>query len=162
MTDQSLTLRSVGVVRSDVRDPADAPRQGDEDECLAWVEIDPAYAEGLTGVEEGAELLVLTWLHLAERDVLVVHPRGDEARPLTGVFFTRSPGRPNPIGLHRVRVLARDGARLRVTGMEAVDGTPVVDLKAVLGGAGTAEAYPAGLATVAASAARARPGSRSR
>jgi tRNA-Thr(GGU) m(6)t(6)A37 methyltransferase TsaA len=95
--------------------------------------MDPAVAEGLHGIDVGADLLVLTWLDRASRDVLRVHPRGDTRRPATGVFATRSPDRPNPIGLHRVRVLAVDRHRIKVSHLEAVDQTPIVDLKPVLG-----------------------------
>ena len=125
---------AIGVVESPLTDPAAAPKQGDEGAPDAWLAIDPAFAGALEGVEAGDLLLVLTWFHLADRDVLRVHPRGDRSRPPTGVFGTRSPHRPNPIGIHRVEVLEVDGARLRVSDLEAVDGTPVVDLKPVLSG----------------------------
>ena len=92
----------------------------------------PAFAPGLLGIEAGADVIVVTWLHQAERDVLQVHPRRNPANPLTGVFFTRSPDRPNPLGLHRVTVRAIDGHQLLIGPMEAIDGTPVVDIKAVL------------------------------
>lgn len=127
-------LRVIGRVRSPVTDPADAVKQGDEGAPEVTVELDPDVADGLLGIGPGAELVLLTWLHRADRDTLVVRPRGDPDRPLTGVFATRSPARPNPIGLHRVRVLTVDGTRLRVSGCEAVDGTPVLDLKSVLAG----------------------------
>jgi tRNA-Thr(GGU) m(6)t(6)A37 methyltransferase TsaA len=125
-------VSAIGVVESPLTDPAAAPKQGDEGAPDAWLAIDPAFAGALEGVEAGDLLLVLTWFHLADRDVLRVHPRGDRSRPPTGVFGTRSPHRPNPIGIHRVEVLEVDGARLRVSDLEAVDGTPVVDLKPVL------------------------------
>ena len=125
-------LEPIGVVRSRLTEPAEAPRQGAEGAPEAWVEIDPAYADALAGLAAGDDVVLLTWLHLGRRDVLRVHPRDDVRRPLTGVFATRSQDRPNPIGLHRVRVLEVEGARLRVTPLEAVDGTPVVDIKAVL------------------------------
>ncbi len=109
--------------------------QGSEGAPEAWVEIDPAFADALAGVANGDEVILLTWLHLSRRDVLKVHPRGDPAKPLAGVFATRSPDRPNPIGLHRVHVLETDApARLRVSPLEALDGTPVVDIKPVLSG----------------------------
>jgi tRNA-Thr(GGU) m(6)t(6)A37 methyltransferase TsaA len=111
---------------------SEAPKQGAEGAPEAWIEIDAAHAAGLEGVTAGDEVLVLTWLHLGRRDVLRVHPRGDPANPLTGVFATRSPDRPNPIGLHRVRVLERAPGRLRVWPLEAVDGTPVIDIKPAL------------------------------
>jgi tRNA-Thr(GGU) m(6)t(6)A37 methyltransferase TsaA len=129
-----MRLHAVGVVRSPLTDRAAAPNQGDEGAPEAWLELDASVAGALDGVAAGADLLLLTWLDRADRDVLRVHPRGDPARPLTGVFATRSPDRPNPIGLHRVRVLEVDGLRLRVAPLEAIDGTPVVDLKPVLTG----------------------------
>ena len=106
--------------------------QGDEGAPEAWLELTPQAAPGLRGVATGDELIVLTWLHLAERDVLQVHPRGDLNRPLTGVFATRSPDRPNPIGLHRASVLEVTSQSLRVAPLEAIDGTPIVDIKPVL------------------------------
>jgi tRNA-Thr(GGU) m(6)t(6)A37 methyltransferase TsaA len=127
-------LRVIGRVSSPLADRASAPKQGDEGAPEATLEIDPEFEPGLSGIGAGDELLVLTWLDRAEREVLAVHPRGDLARPQVGVFATRSPDRPNPIGLHRVRIAAVDGPRLRVTDLEAIDGTPVLDLKPVLGG----------------------------
>jgi tRNA-Thr(GGU) m(6)t(6)A37 methyltransferase TsaA len=121
----------VGVVRSPLTALPDAPRQGDEGAPEAWLEIEPWAAEALDGLTAGDELLVFTWLHLADRTTLRVHPRSDPANPLTGVFATRSPDRPNPIGLHPVTLLAIDGCRLRVAPLEAVDGTPLVDIKPV-------------------------------
>ena len=106
--------------------------QGDEGAPEAWLELASSVAQGLTGIRVGDELILLTWLHLAERDVLQVHPRGDLNRPLTGVFATRSPDRPNPIGLHRVSVLEVTDQKLRVAHLEAIDGTPIVDIKPVL------------------------------
>ncbi|SCG36377.1 tRNA (N6-threonylcarbamoyladenosine(37)-N6)-methyltransferase TrmO [Micromonospora coxensis] len=126
-------LRPIGRVESPLTDPADAPRQGDEGAPPSWLVFSPTVAAGLGDLRPGAEVLVLTWLDRARRDVLTVHPRGDRSRPEAGVFSTRSPHRPNPIGLHRVRVLAVDGLRLRVADLEAVDGTPVLDVKPVLG-----------------------------
>lgn len=128
-------VRPVGHVRSPLRDPRGAPKQGDEGAPEAWIELDGRVAAGLGGLRPGIDVLVLTWLHLARRDVLTVHPRGDMSRPATGVFATRSPDRPNPIGLHRVRVLTVDPHAVQVAGLEAVDGTPVVDIKPVLGAA---------------------------
>jgi len=126
-------LRPIGVVRSPLTTREEAPRQGSEGAPEARVEIDPTFADALVGVAKGDEVILLTWLHLSDRDVLKVHPRGDPERPLAGVFATRSPDRPNPIGLHRVHVLETDGfARLRVSPLEALDGTPVVDIKPVL------------------------------
>jgi tRNA-Thr(GGU) m(6)t(6)A37 methyltransferase TsaA len=126
-------VRPVGRVESPLTDRGAAPRQGDEGAPDCTIVFDPAVAEALAGIAPGAELLVLTWLDRADRHVLSVHPRGDTSRPLTGVFSTRAPDRPNPIGLHRVTVLAVDGTRLRVGDLEALDGTPVLDVKPVLG-----------------------------
>jgi tRNA-Thr(GGU) m(6)t(6)A37 methyltransferase TsaA len=122
----------IGYVRSPLTEPSQAPRQPDEGAPEAWLEIRADLAAGLEGIAVGAELLVLTWFHRARRDVLSVQPRGDITRALSGVFATRSPDRPNPLGLHRVRVseIARD--RLKVAELEAIDGTPIVDIKPVL------------------------------
>ena len=106
--------------------------QGDEGAPEAWLELTPQATPGLMSIQPGDELIVLTWLHLAQRDVLQVHPRGDLNRPLTGVFATRSPDRPNPVGLHRVTVLEVMDQKLRVIPLEAIDGTPIVDIKPVL------------------------------
>jgi tRNA-Thr(GGU) m(6)t(6)A37 methyltransferase TsaA len=111
---------------------ADAPRQGKEGAPDARILLDRAYAEALEGIRVGDELVLLTWLHEADRSILQVHPRDDESRPLTGVFATRSSDRPNPIGLHEVTVLGIDGLELAVGPLEAIDGTPVVDIKPVL------------------------------
>ncbi len=127
------TIEPIGFVRSALIRLEDAPRQGDEGGPEAWLEINPQFADGLLGVAAGAELMVLTWLHLARRDTLHVHPRGDLSRPLAGVFVTRSPHRPNPVGLHRVTVLEVIENRLRVAPLEAVDGTPIVDVKSIVG-----------------------------
>lgn len=108
--------------------------QGGKGAPDAWLELTPQAAQGLMGINVGDELFVLTWLHLAQRDVLQVHPRGDLNRPLTGVFDTRSPDRPNPVGLHRVSVLEVKEMKLRVAPLEAVDGTPIVDIKPVIMG----------------------------
>jgi tRNA-Thr(GGU) m(6)t(6)A37 methyltransferase TsaA len=128
-----ITLRTIGFIRSTLRDPARAPKQGAEGGPDAWLEIDPEFREALTGIAAGDALLVITWLHRGDRGVLQVHPRDDPRNPLTGVFATRSQDRPNPLGLHRVTVREIDGVRLRVGPIEAIDGTPVVDVKAVLG-----------------------------
>jgi tRNA-Thr(GGU) m(6)t(6)A37 methyltransferase TsaA len=128
-----MELLAIGVVESSLTDLASAPRQGDEGGVEAWLVFDSRVAPGLDAIAVGDELLVLTWLDRARRDVLTVHPRGDLANPAQGVFTTRSPDRPNPIGLHRVRVLSIDGIRLRVNDLEALDGTPIVDVKPVLG-----------------------------
>jgi tRNA-Thr(GGU) m(6)t(6)A37 methyltransferase TsaA len=126
-------VRPIGVVRSELVDLDAAPRQGDEGAPDAWLVIEPDVVEGFAGIEVGAEALVLTWFDRARRDVLSTRPRDDPSRPETGVFLTRSPDRPNPIGIHRVTVLEVDLPRLRVSPLEAVDGTPVVDVKPVLG-----------------------------
>jgi tRNA-Thr(GGU) m(6)t(6)A37 methyltransferase TsaA len=126
------TLRPIGHIRSELRNLRDAPRQGAEGAPDAWVEIDDDVARGLHGMTVGDEIVVLTWLHRSNREVLEVHPRNDPTNPLTGVFVTRSPDRPNPIGLHRVEVLQISGTTLRVGPIEAIDGTPVVDIKVVL------------------------------
>ena len=124
------TLRWIGRVESSLTDPAAAPKQGEEGAPDAWLVFDESVREGLADLRVGDELLLLTWLDRADRSVLRVHPRDDLARPLRGVFGTRSADRPNPIGLHRVRVVARDGAvRLLVGPLEAVDGTPILDVK---------------------------------
>ena len=126
------TIKPIGVIRSELTQLEDAPMQGDEGAPEAWLELLPSAAPGLTGITVGEELIVLTWLHLAQRDILQVHPRGDINRPITGVFATRSPDRPNPIGLHRVFVLEVKEGKLRVAHLEAIDGTPIVDIKPVL------------------------------
>jgi tRNA-Thr(GGU) m(6)t(6)A37 methyltransferase TsaA len=127
-----MELLAIGRVESPLRERGDAPRQGDEGAPEAWLALEPRFAGGLDGIVAGDEVLVLTWLDRAARDVLRVHPRGDASRGEQGVFATRSPDRPNPIGLHRVTVVEMDGARLRVRDLEALDGTPVVDLKPLL------------------------------
>ena len=132
MTSPDLLLRPVGVVRSDLRDRELAPMQGDEGAPDAWIELRPEVGRAAASLAPGDELLVLTWFHQADRSVLEVHPRSDPSRPLTGVFSTRSPDRPNPVGLHRVRVRAVEKGRLRVGPLEAIDSTPVIDLKPVL------------------------------
>jgi tRNA-Thr(GGU) m(6)t(6)A37 methyltransferase TsaA len=125
-------LTPVGRVESPLTDPASAPNQGDEGAPDAWLVFETAVLEALDGIREGDEVIVLTWHDRARRAVLRVHPRGDPSRAEQGVFNTRSPHRPNPIGMHRVEVMAIDGARVRVRNLEAVDGTPVLDVKPVL------------------------------
>jgi tRNA-Thr(GGU) m(6)t(6)A37 methyltransferase TsaA len=125
-------LVPIGVVRSALRARADAPRQGSEGAPDAVVVVDASFADALHGIGVGDELVLLTWLHEADRDVLQVHPRDDASRPLAGVFATRSSDRPNPLGLHRVTVRGIDGLELEVGPLEAIDGTPVVDIKTVL------------------------------
>jgi len=130
---EGYVVRPIGVVRSTLRAVAEAPNQAFEGAPEALLEIEPAFADAMHLLEAGDELIVLTWLHLADREVLQTHPTGDERRPLTGVFRTRSSERPNPIGVHRVTVTAREGATgLRVGALEAVDGTPIIDLKVVM------------------------------
>jgi tRNA-Thr(GGU) m(6)t(6)A37 methyltransferase TsaA len=126
-------LRIVGRVESPLTDLASAPKQGDEGAPDAWLVFERFVLDALDGLSAGDDVLVLTWLDRGDRDVLQVHPRSDPSRPLQGVFTTRSPDRPNPIGLHRVDVLEVDGPRVRVRNLEAIDGTPVVDVKPVLG-----------------------------
>jgi tRNA-Thr(GGU) m(6)t(6)A37 methyltransferase TsaA len=122
----------IGWVESPLTERAQAPRQGDEGAPDAWLVFEPQVAEGIRDIVPGTEIIVLTWLDLADRGVLVTRPRDDPARPATGVFSTRSPDRPNPIGLHRVQVLATEGLRILVRPLEALDKTPVIDLKPVL------------------------------
>ena len=127
-----IELTPIGRVESPLTDRASAPKQGDEGAPDAWLVFEPAVLDALEGIEVGQEVLVLTWLDRARRDVLRVHPRDDRSRPEQGVFNTRSPDRPNPIGLHRVEVAAIEGDRVRVHNLEAIDGTPIVDVKPVL------------------------------
>ena len=126
------SLLQVGRVRSALRDRDDAPKQGQEGAPEAWIEVMDAFASALDGLAAGQDVVLVTWLHQARRNVLVVHPRDDPNTALAGVFATRSADRPNPLGLHRVRILEIRGNRLRVWPLEAVDGTPVVDIKPVL------------------------------
>jgi tRNA-Thr(GGU) m(6)t(6)A37 methyltransferase TsaA len=128
----ALRLRPVAVVRSVLKARSQAPRQGSEGAPDAWLEVHPRLARALMGLAAGDEIVVITWLDRARRDVLQVHPRSDRRAPLAGVFATRSPDRPNPLGLHPVVVRSIDGLRLRVGPIEALDGTPVVDIKPVL------------------------------
>jgi tRNA-Thr(GGU) m(6)t(6)A37 methyltransferase TsaA len=129
---QPARLRAIGVIRSELKARSKAPRQGSEGAPDAWLEVHPWASKGLEGLAVGDELIVITWLHRGRRDVLRVHPRSDPRNPLTGVFATRSPDRPNPLGLHPVTVREIDGNRLRIGPIEAIDGTPVVDVKPVL------------------------------
>ncbi len=126
-------VRPIGRVESQLIMVADAPRQGDEGAPEAYLILDSSVEAALDGIAVGNEIIVLTWLHQADRSTLTVHPRDDQSRPEQGVFSTRSASRPNPIGLHRVRVLSIDGLRLQVSGLEAIDGTPIADVKPVLG-----------------------------
>lgn len=128
----SYDVRPIGYVESPLDDPASAPKQGFEGAPEAWLVFNADVADGLRDLAVGEEVLVLTWLHRAERDVLAVHPRDDLRNPLTGVFSTRSADRPNPIGLHRVLITAIERNRIGVRDLEAIDGTPIVDVKPVL------------------------------
>jgi tRNA-Thr(GGU) m(6)t(6)A37 methyltransferase TsaA len=130
--DQRYVLNPIGYVESSLVDPASAPKQGEEGAPDAWLVLDEWVGEGLRGLQAGNAILVLTWLDRARRDLLVVHPRDNPANPLRGVFATRSADRPNPVGLHRVEILDIHGTRIRVRNLEALDGTPVLDLKPVL------------------------------
>jgi tRNA-Thr(GGU) m(6)t(6)A37 methyltransferase TsaA len=134
-SDGSLTgyqVTPIGFIRSELKTTAGAPLFYTEGAPNARLELLPALGDGLNRLQVGDELILITWLHLARRDVLQVHPRGDPANPLTGVFLTRSPDRPNPLGLHRVRVLAFNANSLLIGPIEAIDGTPVVDIKPVV------------------------------
>jgi tRNA-Thr(GGU) m(6)t(6)A37 methyltransferase TsaA len=131
-------LRPIGVIRSTLKARAGAPKQGGEGAPDAWIDVRPSFAEGLDGIAAGHEIVVVTWLHRARRDVLKVYPRDNRRLPLTGVFATRSADRPNPLGLHPVTVKRIAGNRLRVGPIEAIDGTPVIDIKPVLSGRSTA------------------------
>jgi tRNA-Thr(GGU) m(6)t(6)A37 methyltransferase TsaA len=125
-------LRPIGVIRSKIKERSKAPKQGSEGAPDVWLEVHPFATLALDGLVVGDELIVLTWLHRAHRDTLKAHPRSDPKRRLTGVFATRSPDRPNPIGLHQVTVRKISKQRLRIGPIEAIDGTPVIDIKPVL------------------------------
>jgi tRNA-Thr(GGU) m(6)t(6)A37 methyltransferase TsaA len=126
-------LHAIGKIRSTLRTRAEAPKQGSEGAPDAWLEVRPSVEHGLDGLKVGDDVIVVTWLHKARRDVLKVHPRSDKQRPLTGVFATRSPDRPNPLGFHRVTVRQIAENRLLIGPIEAIDGTPVIDIKPVIG-----------------------------
>lgn len=132
MQETLYVLDPIGRVESSLVDPASAPKRGDEGAPDAWLVLDERVVDGIRDLRPGDEVLVLTWLHRARRDLLLVHPRDNPASPLRGVFATRSADRPNPLGVHRVKVLLVEGARIQVRNLEAVDGTPVLDLKPVL------------------------------
>jgi tRNA-Thr(GGU) m(6)t(6)A37 methyltransferase TsaA len=132
MPETEYSFYPVGYIHSPLKRREEAPRQGNEGAPDAWLEVDSTFAEGLEGIAVGDEIIIITWFHKAQRDTLKLHPRGDKTIPLTGVFATRSPDRPNPLGLHRVTVLEIDGHSLKVGPVEAIDGTPVVDIKLVL------------------------------
>lgn len=125
-------LRPVGRVESVLKTRDEAPRQPDEGAPSAWIVFDESVRDALRDLAVGDEIIVITWFDRADRDVLAVHPRSDRTRPETGVFSTRSPDRPNPLGLHQVTIVATDGPRLQVDRLEALDGTPVIDVKPVL------------------------------
>ncbi len=132
MPDNEYSLHPIGFIHSPLKNRKGAPKQGREGAPDAWLEVNPNVADGLERLIAGDEIILITWLHQAHRDVLKVHPRDDKNTPLTGIFATRSPDRPNPIGLHRVTVLKIDRNKLRIGPIEAIDGTPVVDIKPVL------------------------------
>lgn len=132
MPDGSYELLPIGWVESPLTDPATAPKQGEEGSPQAWLVFDEAVRDGLRDLQAGTEVIVLTWLDRASRDVLRVHPRDDPANPEQGVFSTRSPHRPNPIGLHRVTIVSIEGTRVLVHNLEALNATPIVDVKPVL------------------------------
>ena len=132
MSQASYDVVPIGRVESPLTDKATAPKQGHEGSPEAWLVFEPAVLEGLDGIAAGDEVILLTWLDRADRDVLRVHPRDDASNPMRGVFNTRSADRPNPIGLHQVQIVAIGGGRMRVRNLEALDGTPIVDLKPVI------------------------------
>jgi tRNA-Thr(GGU) m(6)t(6)A37 methyltransferase TsaA len=132
MSQSSYDVVAIGRVESPLTDPATAPKQGREGSPEAWLVFEPAILEGLDGIAAGDEVILLTWLDRADRDVLRVHPRDDVANPMRGVFSTRSADRPNPIGLHPVQIVEIDDNRVRVRDLEALDGTPIVDVKPVI------------------------------
>jgi tRNA-Thr(GGU) m(6)t(6)A37 methyltransferase TsaA len=129
---RTFSIEPIGVIRSVIKDRSEAPKQGSEGAPNAILDMNPGYMDGLDRIQVGDEIIVITWLHSAHRDVLKVHPRGEPSNPLTGVFSTRSPDRPNPLGLHRVKVLEINLGRLRIGPIEAIDGTPVIDIKPIV------------------------------
>lgn len=139
MSPDDFTIQPIGYIHSHLTRREDAPRQGDEGAPAAWLEFKSEFTPGLKGINAGDELFLLTWLHLSNRETLQVHPRGDRNRPLNGVFATRSPSRPNPIGLHRITVLEIAPQKLRVAPLEAINGTPIIDLKPILKGTNPAD-----------------------
>jgi tRNA-Thr(GGU) m(6)t(6)A37 methyltransferase TsaA len=142
---KNFSFKPIGFIRSELKRRDEAPRQGFEGAPNALIEVLPPYRKGLHRMQVGDEIIVITWLHRASRDVIEVHPRDDRSRPLTGVFSTRSQDRPNPLGLHRVKVLEIHHRRLCVSPIEAIDGTPVIDIKPVLGSTDLESVCPAGL-----------------
>ncbi len=125
-------LKVIGEIRSTISDAESAPKQGQEGAPDAWLELKPRFIDGLFGLSVGSDIVIITWLHQSKRDTLQTHPRGDQSRVLTGVFATRSPNRPNPLGLHLVTVRKIEGTRLLVGPIEVFNGTPVVDIKIAL------------------------------
>ena len=125
-------LRPIGIIRSTIKNRSEAPKQASEGAPDAWLDVHPFAAQALDGLAAGDNIIVITWLHRARRDTLKVHPRSDPNRPLTGVFATRSPDRPNPLGLHQVTIHSIENHRLRIGPIEVIDGTPVVDIKPLL------------------------------
>ncbi len=133
MTQQHFQLKSVGIVHSELKDVRDCPHQEREGAPEAWIEIASPYADALDGLDVGDEILIFTWMHLADRSRLRVHPRGNRNNPVKGVFATRSPHRPNPIGMHVTRIAALEApSRIKVASLEVIDGTPVLDIKSVI------------------------------
>ncbi|MHC4944033.1 MAG: tRNA (N6-threonylcarbamoyladenosine(37)-N6)-methyltransferase TrmO [Planctomycetota bacterium] len=132
MVETNFTIEPIGIIRSELASKEDAPNQGFEGAPDAWLEVNSKFIEGLEGTVVGKEIILITWFHEARRDILKLHPRRDKNLPMTGVFATRSPDRPNPFGLHRVSVLEVSCHRIKVGPIEAIDGTPVVDIKPVL------------------------------
>ena len=127
-----ISLKPIGYIHSVLKNRGDAPKQGDEDAPDAWIEVEKEYILGLKGLTVGTEIILITWLHQSDRNILVVHPRNNENNPLTGVFATRSPVRPNPLGLHQVIIKELSNNSLKVGLLEAIDGTPVIDIKIAL------------------------------
>jgi len=128
----TFVIKPIGVIRSEIKNKEDAPLFYTEGAPNAFLDMIPAYTDGLYRIQVGDEIIIITWFHQACRETLKVHPRGDVANPLTGVFLTRSPDRPNPLGLHRVKVLEINQDRLHIGPIEAIDGTPVIDIKSVV------------------------------
>lgn len=126
---REIVLEPIGIIRSPIKGRSEAPRQGCESGVEGELVVDERYGEALLGLAPGQKVFILYWLHLASRDCLQVHPRGDASRPLRGVFSTRSPDRPNPVGIERVEILSIEGTTLTVRGLDAVDGTPLIDIK---------------------------------
>lgn len=133
MTSHIFQLKQIGIVRSALKDISECPRQESEGAPGAWIEIEPQYAEAMDGLAVGDEIMVFTWMHLADRSILKVHPRGNLKNPIKGVFATRSPHRPSPIGLHKTCITAVEPpSRIKVESLEVIDNTPVVDIKSVV------------------------------